>query len=311
MDFRQLRYFLAVSEELSFSRAAERCFISQSAISHQITKLEQELGAPLFERSTRVVRLSPAGTRLVPIAQEVLSLETKAFAVAKGPRDRIRITASMSFAPQSLDAIARVRERHPDLDIEFVIKNFTDRIDAVSAGDADIALIRGEVDRPGLETVELGVEDLMIATSSRHPVSAFSTVELGELAPYPLLLPPRSSQVLIHTVVENAFVDVGRRVQLGPPIARDHTAILDVITNPRAWTVLYASTVGEAPRTGLALMREARNRLRVPVSGIVRTGAAASPGLSDLVESLRRTVTAQSSVPPNPGHGLGGTPQAR
>ena len=61
----------------------------------------------------------------------------------------------------------------------------------------------------------------------------------------------------------------------------------------------------------LALMREARNRLRVPVSGIVRTGAAASPGLSDLVESLRRTVTAQSSVPPNPGHGLGGTPQAR
>ncbi|CAM3095928.1 LysR family transcriptional regulator [Prescottella defluvii] len=311
MDFRQLRYFLAVSEELSFSRAAERCFISQSAISHQITKLEQELGAPLFERSTRVVRLSPAGTRLVPIAQEVLSLETKALAVAKGPRDRIRITASMSFAPQSLDAIARVRRRHPDLDIEFVIKNFTDRIDAVSSGDADIALIRGEVDRPGLETLELGVEDLMIATSSQHPVSAFSTVELGELAPYPLLLPPRSSQILIHTVVEDAFREVGRRVQLGPPIARDHTAILDVITNPRAWTVLYASTVAEAPRTGLCVMREARNRLRVPVNGIVRTGAGTGPGLTDLVESLRMTVTGQSSVPPSPGPGLGGTAQPR
>lgn len=312
MDFRQLRYFLAVSEELSFSRAAQRCFISQSAISHQITKLEQELGAPLFERSTRVVKLSPAGARLVPIAQEVLSLETKAFAVAKEPRNRIRITASMSFAPQSLAAIADVREKHPGLDIEFVIKNFTDRIDAVSSGDADIALIRGEVDRPGLETVELGVEDLMIATSNHHPVSAFSTVELGELAPYPLLLPPRHSQVLIHTVVENAFVDVGRRVQLGPPIARDHTAILDVITNPRAWTVLYASTVAEAPRTGLCVMRERDSRLRVPVSGIVRSGAASSsPGLASLVESLQQTVTGDSSVPLNPPQQTRGTPEER
>lgn len=311
MDFRQLRYFLAVSEELSFSRAAERCFISQSAISHQITKLEQELGAPLFERSTRVVKLSPAGSRLVPIAQEVLSLETKAFAVAKEPRNRIRITASMSFAPQSLAAIAHVREKHPDLDIEFVIKNFTDRIEAVAAGDADIALIRGEVDRPGLETVELGVEDLMIATSNHHPVSAFSTVELSELAPYPLLLPPRHSQVLIHTVVENAFIDVGRRVQFGPPLARDHTAILDVITNPRAWTVLYASTVSEAPRTGLCVMRERNNRLRVPVSGIVRSGAVSSPGLTSLVHSLRQTVNGESSVPLSPPQQIRGTPEER
>ena len=311
MDFRQLRYFLAVSEELSFSRAAERCFISQSAISHQITKLEQELGAPLFERSTRVVKLSPAGSRLVPIAQEVLSLETKAFAVAKEPRNRIRITASMSFAPQSLAAIAHVREKHPDLDIEFVIKNFTDRIEAVSAGDADIALIRGEVDRPGLETVELGVEDLMIATSNHHPVSAFSTVELSELAPYPLLLPPRHSQVLIHTVVENAFIDVGRRVQFGPPLARDHTAILDVITNPRAWTVLYASTVSEAPRTGLCVMRERNNRLRVPVSGIVRGGAVSSPGLTSLVHSLRQTMNGESSVPLSPPQQIRGTPEDR
>ncbi|RVW08488.1 LysR family transcriptional regulator [Prescottella agglutinans] len=295
MDFRQLRYFLAVSEELSFSNAAKRCFISQSAISHQITKLEQELGASLFERSTRVVRLTSAGSRLVPIAQEVLSLEAKAFAVAKEPRDRIRITASMSFAPQSLAAIAHVREKHPDLDIEFVIKNFTDRIEAVSSGDADIALIRGEVDRPGLETVELGVEDLMIATSNQHPVSAFSTVELSELAPYPLLLPPRQSQVLIHTVVENAFVDVGRRLRLGPPIARDHAAILDVITNPRAWTVLYASTAAEAPRTGLCVMREKNNRLRVPVSGIVRTGATDAAGMASLIRSLRQTMTTEGA----------------
>ncbi|MGW0174528.1 LysR family transcriptional regulator [Rhodococcus sp. NPDC003322] len=291
MDFRQLRYFLAVSEELSFSRAAAKCFISQSAISHQVSKLEHELGVSLFDRSTRVVRLTAAGARLVPIARQVLSLETQAHAVVKEPRNRVRITANMTFAPQSLDAIAGVRARHPDLDIEFVIKSFAERVDAVASGDADIALIRGAVDRPGLETVQLGVEDLLIVTSSQHPLSAFSTVELGELAPYPLLLPPRHSQVLIHSVIEDAFVEVGRRVQFGPPIARDHTATLDVITNPRAWTVLYASTVTDnTPRTGLRVMREAGNRLRVPVCGVVRSDATDSPAMADLVSSLRQSI---------------------
>ncbi|TJZ78499.1 LysR family transcriptional regulator [Rhodococcus oryzae] len=297
MDFRQLRYFLAVSEELSFSRAAKRCFISQSAVSHQVTRLEQELGAPLFERSTRVVRLTPAGSRLIPIAQQVLSLETKAYSVVREPRNRIRITANMSFAAQSLDAIARVRESHPDVDIEFVIKSFTERIDAVASGDADIALIRGRADRPGLETVRLGVDDLVIVTSRRHPLSAFSTVELGELAPYQLLLPPRSSQVLLHTVVEDAFREIGRRVSLGPSIASDHAATLEVITNPRAWTVLYASTAAETPRTGLCFMREANNRLRIPVCGVVRTGGADSPALASVMNALRQSMDGGQAGP--------------
>lgn len=310
MEFRQLRYFLAVGELSSFSRAAERCYISQSAISHQISKLERELGTTLFERSTRVVSLTPAGERLMPIAAEVLALEARALAVGREPRNRIRVTANMSFAAQSLDAIATVREQHPNLDIEFVIKNFADRMDAVVSGDADLALIRGDVDRPGVETIDLGDQDLLILLSRRHPLASRDRVDLGELAEFPLLLPPRHSQVLIHTVVENAFVDVGRRVQLGPPIARDHTAILDVITNPRAWTVLYASTVSEAPRMGLALMRERNSRLRVPVSGIVR-GGAASPALTSLVQSLRQTMNGESSVPPTPPQQVGGTPEER
>ncbi|NLU82281.1 LysR family transcriptional regulator [Rhodococcus sp. HNM0569] len=295
MDFRQLRYFLAVSEELSFSRAAERCFISQSAISHQVTNLERDLGARLFERSTRMVRLTSAGSRLVPIAQQVLTLEAQAYAVAREPKNRIRITANMSFGAQSLDAIAEARRQHPGMDIEFVIKSFTDRIDAVVSGDADIALIRGNAVRPGLETVPLGVEDLVIVTSREHPLSAFSTVDLGELAPYPLLLPPKHSQVFIHTVVEDAFEEVGRRVQLGPAIARDHSATLDVITNPRAWTVLYPSTAEETRRSGLHLMREANNRLRVPVCGVVRSGATASAGMTAVLEALRSSIGADGT----------------
>lgn len=304
MDFRQLRYFLAVGEESSFSRAAERCFISQSAISHQIAKLEHELGTTLFDRSTRSVKLTPAGARLMPIAAEVLSLEARALEVAHEPRASIRITANMSFASQSLDAISRVRERHPNLDVEFVIKDFTDRVNAVASGEADLALIRGEVDRPGLETVRLGVEDLVIVTSSEHPLSAFSTVDLGDLAHYPLLLPPRSSQVLLHRVIEDAFVEVGRRVRLGPAIASDHTATLDVITHPRAWTVLYASTAAETPSKGLKFMRESHHLLRVPVCGVLRAGAVPTPGLEFLIQALAHSIVPSTDGRPparNPG----------
>ena len=233
MDFRQLKYFLVVSEELSFSRAAERCFISQSAISHQVARLEKELGATLFERSTRAVRLAPAGSRLVPIAQQVLSLETMAYSVARDPRARIRITGNMSFAAQTLDAIAHVRELHPDLDVEFVIKSFAHRMDAVASGDADIALIRGGVDRPGLEPLDLGVEDLLVVMSSRHPLAGQQSVDLNDLAAYPLLLPPRQSQVLIHKVVEGRVPRDRSTRPTGPSaIPSDHTATLDVIHQP-------------------------------------------------------------------------------
>ncbi|WP_138996984.1 LysR family transcriptional regulator [Rhodococcus zopfii] len=290
MDFRQLRYFMAVGEESSFSRAAQRCFISQSAISHQIAKLENELGTSLFERSTRVVRLTDAGRRLMPIAAEVLALETRALDVGRPPRDRIRISANMSFAAQSLDAISRVRQQHPNLDVEFVIKDFTDRVNAVASGDADLALIRGDIDRPELETIELGVEDLVIVTSSQHPLSAFSTVDLGELAHYPLLLPPRHSQILIHRVVEDAFLEVGRRVRLGPAIASDHTATLEVLTNPRAWTVMYAGTVDATSRTGLRIMRESRQLLRVPVCAVVRAGTTRTAEFDHLMQALARSI---------------------
>src|SRR5699024_10247391 len=100
MDFRQLRYFTAVGQLKSFSQAAERCFISQSAISHQIAQLEQHLGVKLFDRSTRNVELTAAGERLMPVASEALSIEHRVRDVVRERRNRIRITANMSFAAQ-------------------------------------------------------------------------------------------------------------------------------------------------------------------------------------------------------------------
>ncbi|MBF6471013.1 LysR family transcriptional regulator [Nocardia gipuzkoensis] len=284
MELRQLTYFVAVCEELSFSGAAARCFISQSAISHQISRLERDLGVQLFERSTRSVVPTDATARLLPLAKQMLSLESAIRAAVRTVGPRIRLAANMSFATRSLSAIAGARAAHSEAEIEFVIKPFRQRITAVTDGDCDLALIRGRVDQPGLVVEQLWVEDLVIATSSAHPLAKKDTVTLADLSPYPLLLPPEQEQVLLHTVIRNAFAELPMGPTFGPPIPPDHTATMELINRPEAWTVLYAESTTE----GLVVLRLAEHQLRIPVSAVLRADARRSPILNTLLEALHR-----------------------
>ncbi|MCC3329625.1 LysR family transcriptional regulator [Nocardia abscessus] len=284
MELRQLTYFVAVCEELSFSGAAARCFISQSAISHQISRLERDLGVQLFERSTRSVVPTDATARLLPLAKQMLSLESAIRAAVRTVGPRIRLAANMSFATRSLSAIAGARAAHSEAEIEFVIKPFRQRITAVTDGDCDLALIRGRVDQPGLVVEPLWVEDLVIATSSAHPLATKDTVTLADLSSYPLLLPPEQEQVLLHTVIRNAFAELPMGPTFGPPIPPDHTATMELINRPDAWTVLYAESTTE----GLVVLRLAEHQLRIPVSAVLRADARRSPILNTLLEALHR-----------------------
>ncbi|MFE7741967.1 LysR family transcriptional regulator [Nocardia sp. NPDC057455] len=284
MELRQLTYFVAVCEELSFSGAAARCFISQSAISHQISRLERDLGVQLFERSTRSVVPTDATARLLPLAKQMLSLESAIRAAVRTVGPRIRLAANMSFATRSLSAIAGARAAHSEAEIEFVIKPFRQRIAAVTDGDCDLALIRGRVDQPGLVVEQLWVEDLVIATSGAHPLATREVVTLTDLSSYPLLLPPEQEQVLLHTVIRNAFAELPMGPTFGPPIPPDHTATMELINRPDAWTVLYAESTTE----GLVVLRLAEHKLRIPVSAVLRADARRSPILNTLLTALHR-----------------------
>ncbi|MGS2805768.1 LysR family transcriptional regulator [Nocardia sp. MW-W600-9] len=283
MELRQLAYFVAVCEELSFSRAASRCFISQSAISHQIARLERDLGAQLFERTTRAVVPTDATLRLLPLAKQMLSLESAIRAAVRTTGPRIRLAANMSFAARSLSAIAAARAAHPDAEIEYVIKPFRQRITAVADGDCDLALIRGSVDQPGLAVEQLWVEDLVIAISSSHPLAGKGVVTLADLSPYPLLLPPEQEQVLLHTLIRSAFADLPVGPTFGPPIPPDHTATMELLNRPESWTVLY-----EGPTKGLLTLDLTDHRLRIPVSAVLREDARQNPIVSTLLDALHR-----------------------
>lgn len=297
MELRQLKYFLAVGEELNFSRAAERCYVSQSAISLQISKLEREIGEPLFERTSRTVRLTVVGAQLVSIARHMVELEQAALALTTRRRNQLRLTGNMTFAANAISAIVAVRERHPDAEIDFVLKRFAEQIEAVTSGDCQVALIRGNVERSGLHVTELWTEDLVVVVAEGHPLAGEPNPSLSQLAEYPLLLPKRSEQILLHRVIEREMKRSGLPLTFGPPVASDHTASAELLNHPQCWSILYASTAESTPKTGLVFRTEADRRLRLPVSAVVDATVPATDIQRDLVAALADTAPAQPTAP--------------
>ncbi|MEW2144905.1 LysR family transcriptional regulator [Micromonospora vinacea] len=109
MEFHQLRYVLAVAEASSFTRAAERCLVVQSALSHQIARLERELGARLFERTSRRVRLTPAGVAFLPAARQCLDASERAAAEVAAAVGEVRGRVTVGLIPRLRPSTFRPR----------------------------------------------------------------------------------------------------------------------------------------------------------------------------------------------------------
>lgn len=149
MELRQLTYFVAVAEELHFGRAADRLHIVQSAVSMQIQRLERELGAELFDRSPRRVRLTGAGERLLPEARAVLAAAERARA-AVAPPSGLRIGTSTGLGAH-LDRVLAAFARHaPDVPVELYSLPVAERLARVAGGRLDAAFVRAVEPVPGV-----------------------------------------------------------------------------------------------------------------------------------------------------------------
>ncbi|QKT07620.1 LysR family transcriptional regulator [Gordonia sp. X0973] len=283
MEFRQLEYLVAVATQGGFSRAAQSCFVSQSAVSHQVAALERELGVELFERSGRSVTLTEAGQVLLPRAQEMLRLRDDAAAAVAPRHDRVRIAANMTFARAALGAVSAVRERHPEAEIDFLLKPFAQRIAAVAAGEADLALVRGTVEHEGLYLDPLWVDQPVVTFAARHPLAHLANSPTpAELADYPLLLPPPEEQVLLRRLVERVFTRAGVEPTFGPDIRPGHPVAFEMINHPDSWTLLYEDPL--VP--GLVCRRSLEFTL--PVSAVLRTDATPNPLVAEVLTELTR-----------------------
>jgi DNA-binding transcriptional LysR family regulator len=199
VHLRDLRYFVAVAEELHFSRAAERLFVSQPALSKQVRALERQLRAPLFDRDQRAVRLTAAGRALLGPAQALL----RDWAVAEaavGQADRSTLTIGMSTGPGRgvLPAIrARLAAAEPAARLEFRQVGWGDPTAGLADRSVDAAFVWLPLPDPEpYATLLVAREPRVVALATGHPLAGQPEIRLAELLDEPFLALPASAGVL-------------------------------------------------------------------------------------------------------------------
>ncbi|GAA1953270.1 LysR family transcriptional regulator [Catenulispora subtropica] len=192
MELQQLRYVLAVAETGSFTRAAERCLVVQSALSHQIARLERELGARLFDRTSRRVALTPAGAAFLPAARQCLDAAERAAAEVAAAVGEVRGRLAVGLIPTvtAVDipaALRAFRERYPRVRIGLRVGASDDLTESVRDGALDMAFLGLPVGaRPhGVAVHELGRDRLVAVVAPDHPLAAESAVDLRRLSTEP------------------------------------------------------------------------------------------------------------------------------
>ncbi len=197
MDLQQLRYFVAVAEELSFSRAATRAYVSQPALSQQIRKLEAELGVTLLQRSRRRVELTAAGAALLEGARRGLAQLEEARRLAReaggaeGRRLRVGFPRYANYTAVG-EVLRQFRARYAGTQLEqhevAILQETAEHAAAVRAGTLDCAfvLLPGDVD--GLALATVARIPLCAALPQGHPLAAGAQTPLGALAGEALIL---------------------------------------------------------------------------------------------------------------------------
>lgn len=193
MEFRHLRYFLAVAEELHFARAAERLHIEQSPLSRAIRELEEELGAQLFVRTSRSTRLTLAGKLLMENAPRVLLALDQAResvkAAANGFHGRLRVALSDGITPSRLPALlARCREEDPEIEIRLFEVPLAQQLSGLRDDLYDAGFSMADEVGDGIIIEPAWEDELMVAMPARHELLAHKKVPLDEVLQHPLVL---------------------------------------------------------------------------------------------------------------------------
>jgi DNA-binding transcriptional LysR family regulator len=239
MDFSQLEVFRAVAEELHFGRAAERLRLAQPYLSRTVRALESDLGAPLFNRTTRRVELTPAGHALLAPANAILCTAERARAdveaAHRGDSGHVRLSFAGPSSQSVVGLLARtVRERHPRIDLAVRPGRYGPvAMRELLEHTTDLAIARFEQAPPAVESRAVAVERGVLAVPSDHPLADAGSVSFADLRDEPFITLPE----VFGSAVRAIFVSSCHRAGFAPDIVQ---------TAPDSWTcfALVAAGVG-------------------------------------------------------------------
>ncbi|MFI7272567.1 LysR family transcriptional regulator [Streptomyces sp. NPDC049879] len=222
---RDLRYFVTVAEELHFTRAAERLYVSQPALSKQIRALERQLGAPLFTRGRGDVRLTPVGTALLPHARRVLAdWDAGRSAVAAAlAEQRATLVIGMSTSPGRGGLLPAVRSRFtaaaPGAGLRLRQVGWEDPTAGLADGSSDLAYVWLPLPEPArYGWLVVAEEQRFVALPQAHPLAAGERVSMADLLDEPFLaLPEEAGALREHWLAPEARG--GRPVRIGAVVS--------------------------------------------------------------------------------------------
>jgi DNA-binding transcriptional LysR family regulator len=290
MDARQLEYFVAVAEELNFTRAAVRCHVVQSALSYQIARLERENGVTLFERTSRSVRLAPAGELLLPRARRVLaeldlaSAELTEFAGVLTGRLRLGMIGSASeAAPMVEQALVTFHRRYPAVEIAIQDTGSAHMADLVRDGLLDVAFVGLFADQvpPDLVHRVLAVEPLVAVIDRPHALAGAGTADLAEWVGMTPFVEMRAASGL-RRQVDAAFGRAGVTRRIAFELSTSEAVVRYVALGFGAAIVPLSAAAG----TGVAVLTLPDSSARHPVSLIHRHPEPSAPSARAFIALL-------------------------
>jgi DNA-binding transcriptional LysR family regulator len=272
MELRHLRYFVAVAEELNFTRAAERLGINQPPLSLQIRQLEKEVGTPLFRRRTRGVELTDAGKLMLEEARVILKQVERATTGvrrrARGETGQINVGSSGGtyFHPLIPAIIREYGMRYPDIILAPEASNTPLLVARLRAGQIDIAFIRPPInDSDGLKIMLLVEEDTLMVLPTGHALDRLPSAPLAALAKEILILYPRA----LNPGNYDAVISACHRAGFSPVLGQEAPQIISVVpmvaaglgvsivpkstSRIQAEGVFYLPIEGDAPRATIYL----------------------------------------------------------
>ena len=222
MEFRQLRYFVTVAQELHFGKAAERLDITQPALSKQVRVLETELGIELFIRTKRSVKLTKAGEVFLVRAQQLLQQASEAVQLARrtasGEVGRLTIaftaTATYTILPE---LIQRFRAHYPQVEIEMLELSTEAQVNAINKGEIDLGFLHPPIDSRGLEFHSLLSEEFIVVLPKQHHLITQKSLSLKDLAHESFILHPRSEGPFLY----DEFFKLCRQAGFEPQIVKE------------------------------------------------------------------------------------------
>jgi DNA-binding transcriptional LysR family regulator len=295
VELRQLRYFIAIAEEGSFSRAAARLHVSQPPLSTQIKSLEEELGAQLLERSNRGVSLTPAGLVFFEETRTVLArLEHAKKETLRANRSDVGMLSIgfVSIADYGIlpPALKSFRSSYPLVEVQLHELTTDAQIRELRAARLDLGIGLGPVDEPDLEFERVLREELVLAVPSGHPAAkGDGALDLRALSKENFIVPPREIAPGLYDLI----ISHCRSFGFAPRItqhARQMQTVISLVSCGMGFA-LVPSSLRNLKRTGVRY-RQLRGKAALIELGILRLRNSDTPLRERFVEALRNPARA-------------------